>query len=462
MIPFPELEGISSRLIELHRSEVPESAREAAKLALLHNLVVAFAARDVRVTGEPHASRATEDTSGTGRRLRDGYRAPVHAALLSNSLLMGARAQHDEHPASVAHYGSVIIPGLLALIDSNALDVTPHDAGGRVLNAMAVGYQAGAALAKAVGPHSTPRGFRPTGLFGPFAGATASSLARGADAVELRQALAFALSSASSLTQVWRDGSDEWRFQTAFAARAGFESAEIAAAGATGATHALEGSSGFARAFGQLDGSELEAVSAQVLPNLDRFWTVEELLLKPYPVCAINQSAVLRALSLVERFDINPLAVERVEVSLAPSDASYPGIDWAGEPRSLAQAMMSLPHAMATALVERTVEYEHLMPPYHPLVGDLARRVSIIADPAICDDHAAIVRLRLRSGETIGTIEPASVPRSWEATSELMHRLSPYHRLSEQAISRLVAAVRGLDGDAGLPQFVAALYTDHR
>lgn len=449
------LQRISARLGQLSLA-VPASARDDAKLALLHNLTVAFAARTLSIPGELPSNEPAR-SAGPALLLRDGSHVATHRAVIGNSLLMGARAQHDEHPGSVAHFGSVVIPALLALADTGDLADGERSGGARLLDAMVLGYQAGAALASVVGPRSTPRGFRPTGLFGPFGGAVANGIARQSTEPELAGSLAFALSGASSFTQVWRDGSDEWRFQTAFAARCGFEASEIARHGAIGAAHALEGRSGFLRSFGGFEPDDCDAAAAEVLGRLDDDWAIGQLLLKPYPVCAINQAATWQALQLIEQHALEAAQVDRVHVRLSPADADYPGIAYSGAPTSWAQAMMSLPHAIATAVVERTVSFNDLVPPYPAAVTGLAKRVSVLADDGIGGGHAATVEFLLRDGSIVGTDAPATVPSGWSATADLGTRLGPEHGLGDDGLRSLTEAVRTVDFPGGLQKLRSVL-----
>lgn len=322
---------------------------------------------------------------------------------------------------------------------------------------MVLGYQAGSALASVVGPTSTPKGFRPTGLFGPFSGAAACSIARRATESETVNSLAFALSSASSFTQVWRDGSDEWRFQTAFAARSGFEASEISSDGAIGAAFALEGPSGFLRSFGGVDQEKCAAAVEAILQAVEGEWAIDNLLLKPYPVCAINQAATWRALQIVNEHSITPAQVEEVRVRLSPADAEYPGIDYRDRPASWAQAMMSLPHAIATAIHERTVAFNHLLPPYANNVTELATRIFVLADPSIVGDHAAEVEFRLHDGSILGGGRLATVRRGWSITEDLGNRLQPEHQLSHDELGSLTDSVRNLDHTGGLQTFLSLL-----
>ena len=128
------LQRISARLGQLSLA-VPASARDDAKLALLHNLTVAFAARTLSIPGELPSNEPAR-SAGPALLLRDGSHVATHRAVIGNSLLMGARAQHDEHPGSVAHFGSVVIPALLALADTGDLADGERSGGARLLDCL--------------------------------------------------------------------------------------------------------------------------------------------------------------------------------------------------------------------------------------------------------------------------------------------------------------------------------------
>jgi 2-methylcitrate dehydratase PrpD len=250
---------------------------------------------------------------------------------VTNALAMGARAQHDEHPPSITHFGSAVLPPLLATAEQ-------HDTPGQeLLLATIAGYEIGARIGAASVKATSARGFRPTGLYGPFAAAAACGRALRLTPEQMTSALALAGNASAGLTQTWVEGTDEWRSHTAFAGRNGYLAARLAKAGARGAGCTLEGRSGFLRAFAglDLDPDRLDR-------DLFATWAVDDVLLKVYPVCAFNQSIVQQAIELRRDHGVRPGEIQRIAVRMNPADLTYPGLDDPQPPRTRAAALMNV------------------------------------------------------------------------------------------------------------------------
>ncbi|WNI14263.1 MmgE/PrpD family protein [Actinacidiphila sp. ITFR-21] len=427
------LEELAHFVSELSSADLPERVRERAKLILQHNIVVALAARDERVPGQDRTPwPAGLPAAQAATRLTDGLPAPAERAVVTNSLAMGARAQHDELPAAISHFGSTVLPPLLAAAEQHRID------GAQVLTAMVAGYEVGARIGAASVRQISRRGFRPTGLYGPLAGAAAVGKAIGLGPTALTSALAFAANTSSGLTQTWLRGSDEWRYQTAFAARNGYVAAYLAAEGVFGAPDTLEGANGFHRAFATAD-----IAPASVLDGLGERWAVEDVLLKPYPVCAFNQAPVQQVLALKAARRFRASDVERVRVRMNADDITYPGVDTTAAVRTRAAALMSLRTCIALALLHGDVTIEHLESPDTAAVRRLTARIDLLPDPAV-PTHATSVDVT-HDGVTADSGAPATTVYDRSTGRALMSRLQPLTRLDDGRLARLAESVRGLE-----------------
>ncbi|AOT04255.1 MmgE/PrpD family protein [Arthrobacter sp. U41] len=414
---------------------IPPDVTERAKTVLFHNLVVALGARNLNIPGQDRVNWPEgAPRTVTATRLTDGWRGPNESSLYTNSLLMGARAQHDEHPGSVSHFGSCVIPPLLAVAENRSL-------GGRAfIVAMIAGYQVGAGIGGSSVGAVTRRGFRPTGLFGPFAAAAAVAKAHGGGAAQIANALAIAASSAAGITQMWRRGTDEWRYQTAAAARNGFFAATLAEEGVQGAPDAIEGASGFHRAFAGQDPADGD----EILGSLNT-WAVSDVILKPFPVCAINQAAVQRIVELRSRYGFGAEDVDEVVVAVSQSDRSYPGVDARGRPPTATAAMMSMQFALGVALVYGSVDVGHLAEHGNPSVLGAAAKVRLETGPAEPGDHRASVRIRLLDGQRMDSGPARAVEYDRDGIMDLARHLLPASGLSWSEMSAVADFVYSLE-----------------
>ena len=420
------------------REPLPLHSRRAAKAVLLHNLIVGLAAHGMPLPGI------------AGTRALPWVVTPAAAPDLAfaTALRMGARAQHDEHPASVTHLGSAVTPACLA--------IAPREVDGdALLTAIAIGYQVGGTLGEHLLPHVRARGMRATGVVGPIAAAAAASALLRLDEAAIANSIALAANRAAGSTEVWLAGTDEWRLQTAAAARDGLESAMWAAAGARGAEAAVEGRSGLLHALG-VPRFDVDAIVRALPASLAGPPVIEQMLLKAHPVCAINQSAVEVAIELRDRLGTDDLAsIERVTVRLSDADAAYPGIDLAHPPASWPQAMMDVRQGVAVALADGRVTVAALHPA-DTVASRLRERVEVVGGLAEGGQHGAALMIELAGGRRLeGAADRVEVDaaRSASMAAELLPAAGIARSLAEQ----LPALVEGIDAPGGVRRLFGAL-----
>jgi 2-methylcitrate dehydratase PrpD len=348
-------------------ASLPAAVLDAARAVLACDLACALAAGD-----DPEAARAL----ARGRHpaeatlLGEGGRAPAEQAAFANAVAIHARAQDDTHYASQAHAGAAVIPAALALAEAAGAD------GATLVAAVVAGYEVTAAVGEPLCAEVVRRGFRASGVFGAPGAAAAAARALGLDAERSAHAIALAASFAAGLGQTWLDGTSDYLYHLAAAARGGVTAALLAARGATGAARALEGEAGLARAFA---GQSLPPASTLALGERFR---IAEAVYKPYPVCNITQSpAALAARAVAE--GIRAEQVTSVRLHLNPDDRAYPGTLGAGPFDSRPQALMSAAFGVAAGLVHGTVTLAVLDAPGDPQIAALAARTVVLADPAL-------------------------------------------------------------------------------
>lgn len=410
------------------------SVRRATKVALLHNLTVGLAATGMPLPGVQPDRALPWAASPT---------TPTDLAF-ATSLRMGARAQHDEHPPSVSHLGSAVTPACLAIAPRNV-------DGGRLLAAIATGYQIGGVLGTELLSGMRSRGLRSTGIVGPIAAASAVAVVLGFDEASSANAIALATNRAAGLTEVWLAGTDEWRLQTAAAARDGLESALWAEAGTRGALTVLEGRSGLLNALGAAP------ITARSLARALRGEPViEQVLLKAHPVCAINQAAVEVAIRLREgEPGLQDDDIQWVVVRLADEDAAYPGIALEHAPTSWPQAMMDARQGVAVALAEGRVDVNALHPG-SAAVQRLRGRIEVVGGMPTTGGHGAEVTIELRNGRRLRDAT-SKVDVDPDRQAQLASELLPRAGIVPDVAERLPALVDGLDEPGGVARLIDAL-----
>ena len=347
----------------------PADVVERSRICLLNSLGMALAglrAGHVAVAQTAALAIGGGTVVGGAVLLAGGRQATIAGACLGNAALFHARAQDDS--CGAAHFGTALVPLVLALIEARDLPVE------RLLPALIVGYEVGGALEQLYAAPATCNGFRASTIFGTLAAAAAAGRLMGFTRVQIAAAIGCAASLSGGLMHSAFAGTDEWRYQIGAAAFNGFVAAELVAAGAQASPHALEGAGGFIRAFA--------GPGPMTRPHqLGLEWSLHRTELKPYPVCAFNQSPVSLALALREQAP--PDTIERLTVTLDPVAATYPGLANFGPFSTLAGTLLSLPFCVASALVHGCSTLALLTAFDDPRVRELIGRIDIASEPAL-------------------------------------------------------------------------------
>ncbi len=428
-------------------AELPREIVERAKTCLLHDLGVALAGRPAErlVHGLVARCYALPPESTL---FWDGSKVSAEGAALANAALMHARTQDDTHMPSSTHTGSSVIPAALAMAEAQ------RRTGEEFLTAMVLGYEVAGRVGREYDTLTTPRGFRATSIYGVFGAAAATARLLGLGAGETAAALGFAANLAGGLGQTWVEGSTEWRFQVGFAGRNGIFAARIAAAGAAAAAESLEGVAGFYTAFG---GTVEHARTALV--GLGKEWVLSEVTLKPYPVCAIQQSPVGMMIDLATAHDVKPAQVQEIVLELNPYEAKYPGTDSVGPFRDQGGTLMSGQFCMALALADRKATIDGLFRFDDRVLGDLSKRVRIVSNDALAP---------LASRLTVTTIDGRKLTRetvttatthkfSFDEDSALVRALLPEMEKTAEDVERLIGVIKDLDRQPNLGALLACV-----
>ncbi len=418
----------------LTTDRLPPEVVEKARVCLLNGYGIGLGSHPTPYA--PVARKAALAMDGEAREggatlLADGRRTPVGGAALANSALFHGRAQEDT--CGAAHLGAIMIPLLTAMIEA---DGYPLD---RLIPALVAGYEAGGLLEGAYGGLTTPAGLRASPIYGTIAAAAAASRLMGLDAERTAAAIANAASFSGGILQSFADGTDEWRYQVGVAGRTGLAAAELARAGSVSAPHAIEGRSGFVRAFARTD-----CDAATLSGKLGKEWAIRRVTFKPFPVCAFNQTPVTCALALREEIGERPVASARVMMN--PFETGYAGMDAVGPFHSISGTLMSIPFCIAATLV-RGVPSMAMMTTYDdPDVNALVDRIELVSDegvPTLC----CRIDVKLASGENLSRYENMTTENfdfDRATVSELIRRIGAETGVPPGAYDLLEGFVDGL------------------
>jgi 2-methylcitrate dehydratase PrpD len=318
-------------------------AREAGRRGLLDTVGVALAGAGeeaVRVLREVVLPAGSD---GPATLLGLGGRASVLDATLINATAAHALDFDDTQANVRGHPSATIAPAALALAESLG------SSGAELITAYVVGIEVAGRIGRGLGPAHARQGFHSTGTLGVFGAVAAAGRLLGLDPVQAAHALGIAASSAAGLRSNF--GFMAKPLHAGNSARAGVLAAQLARRGFTATPEVLDAPHGFVDVFspGDADPNRLLAEGE---------WQIVEpgIAVKKYPCCNRGHRAADAILALVERFDLQPDEIERIEVILPAGE-----VDAAGRvgpmiyprPTTGLQAKFSLQYVLAAAVVDR-------------------------------------------------------------------------------------------------------------
>ncbi len=323
---------------------------------------------------------------GTGLRARPDDAAFFHG-------VAGTAVEMDEgNYASGGHPAIHAVPAALATAE--ALDAT----GAQLLDAIIIGYEAGARIGRAMKARPA---LHAHGTWGTVGAAMATARLRKLDARLTHQALVIAasLATATSRTSALR-GATVRNVYAGIASRNGLLACGLAEDGFTGEDDAPE------TAFGQVLGSAFDPQAA--VEGWGAGWEIDRNFMKFSACCKETQGALevlVDVLGGLPDGRLDPAIVERIEIDTF-ADAVV--LSEAAPPTPLA-ARFSIPFTVATRIVRGRAFVDDFQADAlaDPAIRALASRVVLREDPALSAlvprDRRTRMTIALSDGRTLAT-----------------------------------------------------------
>lgn len=370
---------------------VPDEVVAKAKRHVLDTFGAALAgtsavetrcARELTVTADPRGAVlwGTRRTAGA----RD-------AAFVNG---IAAHALELDDSGGCDHSGAVVLPAVLA-----ALSCAPSPVSGReCVTAIVLGYDVARRVLEAAGGYSAHNGagWHSTLSCGVFGAAAASARVLGLDAVRTRHALGHAASFAGGLWGFIHDASQTKRLHAGRAAEGGVLAALFAREGVTGPAHVFDDVwGGFFNAFAA--GSHTQHA---LTDGLGAQWKLMRCSIKPHASCRSAHAAVDATLQLAGGRLRDADEVERITVRASGFVARMCG---GRDLSTLSAAQMSLPYAMAAALVFGETGLDAYRPERRadPRIARMLERIAVDVDPSLGDLDEPTVTLHAKGAEPV-------------------------------------------------------------
>ncbi len=394
---------LSGWLADLSLDQVPESARERARLVTLDGIGCALVG--AHLPWSRTAVEAVLPLEGIGDCPLIGWgkstTAPA-AALLNGTFIQGFELD-DFHPYAPLHSASLVLPSLLACA-RNQTAVS----GDRFLLAAIAGYEVGPRVGLALhGAQMLSRGWHSGSVFGTHASAAAAGVLLGLDSERFEDALGLAATQSCGLMAAQYEAMSK-RMHHGFSARNGLYAAELASRGFTGIKRVFEREyGGFLSTFGEGHDPDASLITAGLGEN----WEVERIVIKQHAAMGGLHSALdaLAALRQKQAFD----AADVASIDVYFSHAVYHHGWWPLErPITPIAAQMNIAYALSVALLDG----EAMVAQFSPTriadedVWALIPKVQAHHDPAFDAAHnrgRCRLRISFHNGQSITFEQPA-------------------------------------------------------
>jgi 2-methylcitrate dehydratase PrpD len=363
----------------------------AAKTAILDGIanLAAGSVQPVGVVTRPYINSkgGTPEASVIGQ----AQRLPTTSAAWLNGVFMHC-LDYEIQGYPSAHGTSSILPAALATAERVG------SSGAELLLAYAIGWDIQQRL-RSAGEKGDLRGFHPPGVVGPLGAVAASGRLLDLTPAQMATAMGLAASRAGGLFA--NNGTMTKATHPASAARAGVESAELAAAGITANTEIMEDPRGFTAA---LFGGVFD--TAEALDRLGKRWHLTEpgFTIKPYPAEIYMQWPLDAAVQLRAKEPFEPADVVAVEVEPPNfrADLSRPA------PSSGLDGKFSYEYCVAVALTQPAVRIASFSDEvrFSAPVEQMLAKITLVENPLTPKDKRttwSTVRVKLKDGRTLSS-----------------------------------------------------------
>jgi 2-methylcitrate dehydratase PrpD len=314
-----------------------------------------------RRLAELYPSRAGASVIGVA-----GLSAQPAIAALANGILANAADNDDTHKLALIHTGSVVVPTVLALGETERLS------GCELIVALVAGYEVAVRVGMAVMP-SHYRFWHSTGTNGTFGAAACAAKAFKLDVAGTQAALGFAGTQAAGLNAFFESGDMTKSIHPGKAACNGILSGQLARLGATSPPTMLEHPKGYLNAY------STEPRPAALTAGLGSKWEILENGFKYYPSILASHSPIQATLALVHKHRIDPSKIASITNETYNTVATH----FANKDVvSGMSARVSVPYCIAVSAVDRRLTQAQfaLERIRDPLVRDVLSKTEVIPD----------------------------------------------------------------------------------
>ncbi len=441
-----DLQTLADYSVALNIRELDTDVVSVSKACLLYGLAVGVGARKASAVKMALSATTKSDSgSNTATCFADAEYAAVGDAAFINAVMMAARVQGDAH--SCGHIGSVVLSAALALAEQRQVS------GGRLMEAIIVGYEVALRIGRDHGADLSLRGFRTTPCYGVFGAAAAAGKILQFTASQMSSSIALAANFAGGLREFVDAGTEESPYQSGFASRNGLYVGNLAKVNVVAAPSSLHGKAGFFNAYGAA-GVDYGARLAEKLGTDFEFTNVT---FREYPA---NQffRGIIRGMAMLgdKAGHVEP---KSIELRMHPFEADFIGARYAGPFTSATQTVVSAPFCASLAWVTGNATFDALRNFNDERILKLVPKVVLIADKS-CARYEPRLKVELNNGETLTWAEEAGASNyrlTWDTAIKMTYQLYEEVGVPRALAQRLIDQVADIERLAEIAPLVSAV-----
>jgi len=364
-------EALAKLAASLKYEDLPKDLVYRVKILVFHALACTFAGRNQDlIAPAPNYLRKLK-LGGKASTFVDGIKGPPWEVALVNSVIGQSTGQEDMHADSSCHCGSMIIPTAFAVgeeLGSNGKDV---------ITAIVLGYDVIGRIGMSMLSPDFSKKFRPSGMFGPYGACITAAKLYKLNEEQMVNGLGLAGTLSCGNMQWAMEGTHEIVYQNGFACRNGISAALLGKEGAKASRQVLEGFLGAWNTYGK------QPLGEKIIEGLGKSFEIMKVFCKPAPACAYTQPSAALALRMVNKYDIDPQAIKKINIKTFPMGKMFPGLDYQGPFTDIAQSKMSQQYSVAAVFIFKELVQSNYEKYSDPRVNKLTALATVDVDDAI-------------------------------------------------------------------------------
>jgi len=364
-------EAMAKLAASLKYEDLPKEVVDKVKICVFHALACTFAGRRQDLIAPAPNYLKDLKLGGKASTFVDGIKGPPWEVALVNSVIGQSTGQEDMHADSSCHCGSMIIPVAFAVgeeLGSNGKDV---------ITAIVLGYDVTGRIGMSMLSPDFSKKFRPSGMFGPYGASIAAAKLYKLNEEQMVNGLGMAGTLSCGNMQWALEGTHELVYQNGFACRNGISAALLGKQGVKASHQVLEGFLGAWNTYGK------QPLAEKITEGLGQSFEIMKVFCKPAPACAYTQPSAALALRMVNKYDIDLEAIEKIAIKTFPMGKMFPGLDYQGPFTDIAQSKMSQQYSVAAVFVFKELTQSNYENFSDPRVNRLTILATVDVDDAI-------------------------------------------------------------------------------